>query len=257
VLAPFLLMRLAMQQRTSRVFLALAAACVGCGEDDYDGSLSRGDLGRGTFVYGCVSESDTACVGRSASALPAVVAVGSLFDVRFSIATGPQPTVASPLTDLVRHTNSGFLVEAAGIFPLLALNGNREVVDIKHLRAAEIDEVRVQHGKELPARALQLAVGEELELTAQPFDADGVLLAGALDYAWTSSDEAVVSVDSLSDLRRVRIRAAALGAATLRVAVSGADYVVKVTVAEAEAASPEVSDAGVADDASLSDGAVP
>jgi len=253
-LAFFLLKLPVMRARTPWLFLI--AALGGCPDDTYDQTAARGDLGNGEFVYGCLGDTDVACLGDPDPAWPRAVAVGGLFDVRFaSDRDGAQPTVISPASEFAKKSAGGFFVQSAGTFALLAVNGNREVIDIKHLRAADIAEVRVQRGRELPARQLTLGAGERVELGAQPVDAAGLALAGALEYAWSSDDERVLSVDSLSDLRKVRVRGLSNGRATLHVQVSGADFAIDVTVGDgaAEDGGADGADASALDDAGDSD----
>jgi hypothetical protein len=223
-------------------------ALVGCfDEDDYEETRTRGDLGQGAFVYGCYNTTDTSC-DDGGTELPRGLALGSRFDLRFSIKSGPQPSVISPVTDVVRRVDGVFQVEGVGGFALLAVNGNREVLDFKHLRAAEVDEIRVQRGRELPSASLRLAPKESTQLLALPYDRGGVALGGALEYAWSSSDERLLSVESLPQLNRVRVRAGTSpGRATLRVALSDTIYEVAVQIGDGSAAVE--SDAGAALDA--------
>lgn len=213
------------------VGFAAALALVGCfDDDDYEDTRSRGDLGKGTFVYGCYNETDTSC-DDGGTDLPRAIAVGSRFDMRFSISSGVQPTVISPATDLVRRAGEAFEVRAPGQFPLLAVNANREVIDIKHLRAADVEQIRVQRSRELPAASLRLAPRESATLLALPYDHGGVKLGGALTYEWSSSNEALLSVESLPELNRVRVRAGrSEGKATLLVRLPDAMYEVTVQI---------------------------
>jgi hypothetical protein len=213
--------------------LAFAA----CFEDDpeYDETRERGDLGNGRFVYDCFNQTDTACEDGSAE-LPKLLAVGGRFELRFAVESGAQPSVITPSFDFARRIDGGFQVRAPGQFALLAVNGNREVIDIKHLLAAEIAEVRVQKRSDLPTASVRLGVGESVELTAAPFDAFGAKLGGALDYAWSSADEALLRVESLPALNRVRVRAVTSGRVALHVEVAGANHVVDVVVGTGERA---------------------
>jgi hypothetical protein len=237
-------------------------AVAGCLEgDDYEESRLRGDLGRGTFLYGCYNASDTSCEGGN-DALPKALAVGSRFDLRFSIESGPQPSVIAPAGDLVRRVDGAFEVRSAGEFALLAVNGNREVIDLKHLRGADVAEIRVQQGRALPSATLALSPRQGVELLALPFASGGVQLGGALGYAWSSSDERLLVVDSLPGLNRVRVRAGGgAGRALLRVETAGAMYEIAVQIGagggdvDADGGAPDagVPDAGSAGDAQALD----
>lgn len=228
-------------------------ACAACFEDDpeYDASRERGDLGNGRFVYDCFNQTDAACEDGRGD-LPKLLAVGGRFELRFAVESGAQPSVIAPSFDFVRRIDGGFQVRAPGQFALLAVNGNREVIDLKHLLAAEIAEVRVQRRGDLPTASLQLSPGEAVELTAAPFDAAGAELGGALDYAWSSPDEELLRVESLPALHRVRVRAGASGRVQLQVEVAGAIHAVDVVVGTGERAP----DAGTADAADLGDAEV-
>jgi hypothetical protein len=204
-------------------------------EPEYDETRERGDLGNGRFVYDCFNQTDTACEDGSAE-LPKLLAVGGRFELRFAVESGAQPSVIAPSFDFVRRIEGGFQVRTPGQFALLAVNGNREVIDLKHLLAAEIAEVRVQKRSELPTASLRLAAGEAVELTAAPFDAFGAKLGGALDYAWSSADEALLRVESLPALNRVRVRALTSGRVALQVEVAGATHAVDVVVGTGELA---------------------
>jgi hypothetical protein len=214
----------------------------GCDEDE-DLPGERGDLGEGNFVYRCLGVNDSACASGTA-VLPQVMAVGGRFDMSFAVASGPLPAVISPASELVRRENGAFEVLQGGLFALLAVTGNSEVIDIKHLAAAPIAEVRVQRDKELPVARLSLLPGESATVGAVPFDAQGVTLGGALSYVWRSNNEALVSVESLPQLNKVRIRGNAVGAAALIVDVAGKSFSVAVEVGSRDAG---LSDAGQAD----------
>jgi hypothetical protein len=235
--------------------LGLALALSGClhEDDDYNDSRTRGDLGAGDFAYGCFNDTDITCAD-SDHGLPRAIAVGGRFDLRFAIKSGPQPTVIAPASDFVRTVEGGFQVRGAGEFALLAVNGNREVVDIKHLRGAEIEEVRVQEDDtDLPATTLHLDRHQAARLLAVPYGSRGVELGGALSYAWTSTDDSLVSIETLSALNRVRVRAGnKAGKGALQIDVAGKTFTVNVEIGPAEAA-PEMQDAGTATDGSLAD----
>jgi hypothetical protein len=227
--------------------VGLSTLAGGCPEDE-DLPGERGDLGVGNFVYQCVGVTDTACTG-DAAVLPQALAVGSRFNMTFAVRSGASPLVISPATDIVRREDGAFMVLQSGVFPLLAVTGSNEVVDIKHLQAAAIAEVRVQKPKELPVASLTLSPGDAVTLSAVPFDVRGVQLGGGLVYGWRSSDDARLSIETLPQLNAVRVRARAAGRATLMVDVTGKTFSVSVQVGG------DVPDASVAErDAAVVDG---
>ena len=233
-----LVLPLRARARAASLCLGWALLLAACPDDDreLDETRGRGDLGRGRFVYDCFNQTDTACQSGEAE-LPKALAVGGRFELRFAIESGAQPSVIAPSFEFVKRIDGGFQVRAAGDFALLAVNGNREVIDIKHLHAAEIAEVRVQRRSELPVASLQLSRGESVELSAVPVDAQGSELGGALDYAWRSEDEELLRLESLPALNRVRVRAGPEdGATQLVLVVGGTSHMVSVRVGSGERA---------------------
>jgi hypothetical protein len=237
-----------MRISTLLAVVGLTLLAPGCeDEEDWD-PRERGDLGNGRFVYECLNETDSACTDGGAAVLPLAVAVGGRFDMLFDVSSGPQPMVIAPAGDFVRRVDRGFQVQREGEFALLAVNGNSEVIDLKHLRAAQTAEVRVQIGEQLPVARLALAEGQTVSLLAVPFDRQGVRLGGALAYAWRSSDESLLSFESISQLNRVRVRGHRAGTTTLVVEVAGTPFSVAVQVGA------PISDAGVRTDAAVGGG---
>lgn len=212
---------------------------------------SRGELGVGQFDYQCFNETDITCIDDDPRP-PRAIAVGGRFDLRATQESGPQPTVYAPAMDLVRSIEGGFQVRARGEFAILALNGNREVVDLTHLRGMEIEEVRVrEEDSELPSTTLRLEPQKTLRVLAVPYGAGDIKLGGAVTYAWSSSDESVVSIETLNALNRVRVRAGGKpGSAMLLIDVGSKSFTINVEVASGDVAK----DAGSASDAE-SDGA--
>jgi hypothetical protein len=209
--------------------------------DDYepDYTPERGDLGTGKFIYQCLGESDATCAVTER--YPQAIAVNARFGMRFATYDGVQPVVIAGAPSFTQTVVGGFKALRAGQLAMLAVNGNREVIDIKHFRSAEIAEVRVKQGDALPQEEIDLVPGEPIELSAVPFDFIGVELAGALDYAWTSGDPTLVAVETLSDLSRIRIRALREGETTLNVMVGGQ---VHALVVRASGEAPPEPDAG-------------
>lgn len=226
---------------------------VACDDFEPDITRERGDLGRGKFIYECLGETDSACESATTK-FPQAVAVNSRFAMRFAIDSGVQPAVIPGASTFVQSVVGGFKVLRAGELALLAVNGNREVIDIKHLRSAPIAQVRVRRGASLPEAELNLQTGESVELTAVPFDALGVELGGAVDYAWSSEDPQIARVETFADLNRIRIRALRSGDTTLNVTAGGENLSLVVHTSGADLdpdATAPIADAGTQDDAGV------
>jgi hypothetical protein len=233
-----------MRPQTLAAAVGLSLLLHGCDENDDFDAPDRGELGNGHFLYECLNDTDSACLDGGTATLPQAIAVGGRFDMRFPVVSGAQPTVIAPASAFVRRAGTGFEVLREGQFALLAVNGNTEVVDFKHLRAANTAEVRVQVGSQPPVARLALAEGQTASLVAAPFDRDGIKLGGALVYTWRSSDPSCVSVDSLTQLNRVSVRANNACVANLITEVAGTTFSVAVQVGGALPDAGIVADAG-------------
>lgn len=243
--------------RVSSISHVLGLACLlgSCveGADDYEDARERGDLGVGAFEYGCLNSTDLTC-DESDYGLPTAIAVGGRFDLQFETDSGPQPTVIAPTSDFVGASAGGFQVRAPGLFALLAVNGNREVVDLKHLRGAEIEEIRVQEeGSDLPSTTLHLDRRQSARVLALPYGLRGVPLGGALSYTWSSGDDSLVTIESLSALNRVRLRAGdKAGRTELQIDVGGKVFSVAVEVGRQDMSSDAGPSTDAGDDAGAS-----
>lgn len=223
---------------------AVAAACaLGCG--DYVGSPPPddrpGQLGRGRFEYYCVGDDDPACdEGETRGDFPGSFAVGGKFRLEFAWkdpadADEPLPELQAAAPSRLARKGEVFTALAAGFSSVLAVHGNSEVADFINLHAAEPASVRVERDG-LGVDAVQLAVGEELELRARVRDVDGVQLAGSLSYTWALADEAVAALEG-SGRGRVRVRGVAPGVVTLSVVHAGVSAELQVEVTGAEGTS--------------------
>src|ERR1700712_901225 len=107
----------------SQISLALLAAALlgGCTTPDPN---QVGELGKGTFSYGCVNSADSTCQVPE-SVLPFAVAVGGRFNVKFTAKNGSFANVEIPTTALVAKRETGFEVIKAGVHPILAIRGLR------------------------------------------------------------------------------------------------------------------------------------
>lgn len=189
-----------------------------------------GELGTGTFAYRCLGDGDPACVDGS-TGTPQVVAVQARFGMTFLPSGGSAPrSVVAGSSEFLTTVNGGFEVKKPGALALLAVNGEGTVVDLKHLRAAEISALRVTPLQgQLPITALSLGLGESVELAAWPADVTGVTLAGSLPYQW-QVDGSIVMLETPETLRKVRLRARAYGSTTVQVSAGGKSHTLQVQV---------------------------
>lgn len=201
----------------------------------------RGELGKGTFSYECFGVTDIACRSGSPT-FPSGIAVGGRFALDYDPGEGISPNVVPASGDSIAKLPGGFRMLRAGYAALFAVDGERRVEDLIHVRGATIDAVRVRVDGGLPVARLRLAVDEEHELSAVPMDEFDVELAGALDYEWLSEDEALFELQTLDDVDRVRVRGVSGGEASLLVRVGDAEYTLSVEVGGGAMPSP----AGVA-----------
>jgi hypothetical protein len=239
-----------------RTVCALMLLASGCDEDGLEDG-EAGELGRGNFVYECVNASDALC----APTAPHVLAVGARFRMSFSVERGARPLVIAPSEQLVRERNGAFQVMAAGTLPMFAVDGERRVIDILHLRAASIAELRLETEDGRPLTELRLSPGQQLQVTAVPLDPDRDVLGGAIDYRWNNESPDLLAIDATETSNRVVLRALGMGEAKFRVETSDKlAFPRSVHVGSADAGGPSALDGsldgGIDASAWMGDGAV-
>ncbi|HEU4534836.1 MAG TPA: Ig-like domain-containing protein [Polyangiaceae bacterium] len=222
--------------------IGAAAALGGCDPDDFDRSLSEGELAKGDFKYACVSPADVACEYRctfftceasatneQASLFPENIAVGALFALSYEYdgtASGGSRYRVQPASPAwVDEAGAGaggesktFVARRAGQLAFLARDQGGRVIDLLHVAFVPLHHLEVNDFG-AAAVSVPLEPGDSYSLQVYPQGVDGRQLGGALTYAWTSSDEAVALVAQGSASDRVKIEAKAPGTATVRVAV--------------------------------------
>jgi hypothetical protein len=233
----------------------------GCGFGS-DTPGTSGQLGEGQFTYECEDPSgDPVCnegsaldrsqveadLGRSLE-LPRAVAVGAIFDVRYTgdVTTDDfdrlSLTVESSNTEEVQQASDGFVIDAPGRFPFLARDREERIVaDFTYLTAAEPDALELWHDGQ-PVTSIDMTEGTDTDLAAISLDAEGHALAGSLEFQWTSSDESIAAVDKIGTIGapgaasairadEVRLVARGAGQANLTVSAAGLLYTVSIDIA--------------------------
>lgn len=193
--------------------------------------LRQPNLGRGDFEYLAIDDGDAML---DPSALPAAIAVGARFDLDFAAAVPLSASGVSVHSGSAFVTSHGatFEVDLPGRFVMLAIHQGH-VVDLAHLTSRPVDDVVVEDMDGYVLTDLSLAVGEVAELRALPLDDEARLLAGALQYEWTTDDDAVVEVRGAGlDPRRVMLTAHAPGVVDVQVRTGEATQRLSVVVEE-------------------------
>lgn len=205
-----------------------------------------GELSNGGFTYFCASDDDLACQNDlfGASDVPPAIAVGAHFDLQFTppIISDKDPSVtrlvpASPLMLGVEAglgtDTTGFRFAKEGTVAVLAEHGN-EVVDFVHLTGARVESIALVDGLGDQVGEVSISVTDASErISALPRDDAGHTLAGALKYAWQSSDESVLSLSTAfgGSPNQVTLVPHQAGAVTVSVSVQDQTVSLPVTVA--------------------------
>ncbi len=218
--------------RDARLWLAasLAMAAAGCSSTPPDSTT--GELGRGHFQYICAGTNDVWCPdGIEAQSFPSAFAVMGSFSLAYYPEDGKAlPEVQPGSRSAITKQGDVFTIQMPGYVAVLAQTTFGDVVDLLHLSARPVAQLEIEAGG-APLSMAELGLGERVRLRARPQDAGGVLLAGSLSYAWTSTDETVVRLTSDGASRQVEIEAVGTGSAELQIAVGGhfAQFVVQVS----------------------------
>jgi hypothetical protein len=238
--------------------IAIAALTPGCGDGALDGTL--GEIGEGVFRYDCVADGDARCNTTNAvdatalgadlgidPELPGAVAVGARFDLSYlgDYITGDGDPlfldVVSARKDVVSDSG-GFIVEEPGTYAFLAHNPQGYVADFVHLDAVAISELEIWHEEQRKNEVELVELGETNVAVVASSDRP-MALAGGLGYAWSSSDDTIVGIDSVGSIGtpngveinddEIRVVALAAGTAILTVSVDGISKELTVTVTAA------------------------
>ena len=225
-------------------FLPIFLVLSGC-TDSYtpEPDPGYGELGVGVFLLECAGQSDPACIagGSEATSFPRAFAVGGRFGLRYDWRDSddehfgdPLPQIQSAAPQLLARSGEAFTAVVAGYAAVLAVTGDSEVVDIRHLYLAEVATLEVVPFDDplvTPLLELNLEPGETLDVLVRPVDDDGVALSGRLDYTWSTSDLNAVDIPGAGgDSGRRKLAAFAPGKATITVTLGERTTEVLVTV---------------------------
>ncbi len=229
--------------RLNFAFVAALTTLAAPGCDAVDDRPARpGELGAGDFLYVCVGDADPLCAQQSvAETFPERIAVGARFGLDFSprgsfSSDGVALRVEAPNEAVVSAELDTYSIEQAGYQVFLAVTNEREVVDLKHILAANIERISVRTMDSQDLDTIDLLVGESITVTAVPQDRLRSTLAGSLDYAWSIADASVAEVVTVDEDFDVTIEAVAEGSTTLivRAGAFTQELAVEVTLEDTE-----------------------
>jgi hypothetical protein len=211
----------------------VAALTAGCSAG------TGGELSNGSFAYVCTTSTDVHCQDSifPSNLLPNAVAVGGQFNITY---TGETPVTedgvefqvrvvpASP--SMVESVNgAGFRITSPGEVAFLGRGANGVVSDFVHVHASVVDRIgMISSGQDVTT--VEVDASFDVSITANPIDKDGQTLGGGLDYSWTSSNDAIVSVASSGLDNHATITGNAAGTAMVSVTAGDATADIAVTV---------------------------
>lgn len=240
-----------------RVWLLLAALPACTDDYKYEPDPGFGELGVGVFLYECPTSGDSFCDdGNPAPVFPQAFALGGRIHLQYDWKddsdhfSDPLPQLQSASPALLSGTNDGFTALATGYAAVLAVTGNSEIVDLRHLHIREIASLQVSHQSEtLALTELQLEPGSDALMQARAVDADDVTLGGVLGYAWSTGDADVLIITAGADSGQARVQAVNPGETTLTLALGEQSVVVNVTVSADQVTTSDTdSSSGSSDD---------
>ncbi len=222
--------------RSATLWLLLApmAAC-DPPEDPPPDPTMDGELMRGEFEYRCAGSNDAFCVDFVANRFPQRFAVGGNFEVGFnpSISVVVTPGVQTSAPALLEPTSTGvvagFRFARPGTAALLAIINDEEMVDYLHVTAERVlsyyfsDDQGAAGVTEIVMRP-----GESRRITVEPRGELGQVLAGTLEYAWSTDEPAIARTASDTRARTVQIQAVDVG--RTRLLVEGGEVMGSVEV---------------------------
>ena len=221
-----------------RTLLLLAALSACTNDYEYEPDPGYGELGVGVFLYECPTSGDPFCDnGNPATMFPAAFALGGRVHLQYDWKddsdhfSDPLPQLQSASPQLLAPASDGFTAVATGYAAVLAVTGNSEIVDLRHLHIREIDRLQVSNlGDTLAITELPLEPGTETVLQARALDSDAVTLGGVLGYAWSTGDPDILTIVAGADSGQVRVQAGKPGDTTLTLLLGEHTVTLPVTV---------------------------
>lgn len=225
---------------------ALAALCVaGCSSAD---ATRTGDLGRGRFGYRCISAADVACMGTddTADTFPTSIGVGSQFELLFEVTREQErvgnPRIRSASAEYLESLGeNGFIARKPGIASIYAqASTDGKLVDFTSIRVKPLSRLGIveRHTSNVTETTTDTPIGATIDLkvgdrplwTSRPFGPRDEPLAGVIKLEWTSSDAAIVQVETQGPAPEVTLNALAAGTATITVTDGTVQTTTNVTV---------------------------
>ncbi len=212
-----------LRSATLWVLLAPLAACDPPDEPPPDPTMG-GELMRGEFEYRCAGSNDAFCVDFVAQRFPQRFAVGGNFEVGFNptVSIVATPGVQSSAPSLLEPTSSGvisgFRFNRPGTAALLAVINDEEMVDYLHVTAERVLSYHFSdEAGAVGVTEIVMQPGESRRVTVEPRGEFGQVLAGTLEYTWSTDEGGIARTASDTQGRTVQIQAVAAGRTRLLV----------------------------------------
>lgn len=227
-----------MRRLAWRGLFAAMLANVGC--DDVEPQQPEvvllGSLGRATFTYECAGPGDAQCDVdadlaplREDSPFP-LIAVGSRFELSAeSTGIGPLDLGSASGAFLSLDADGRTMTaERPGVVSVVALQGGSplDFADVELVEAANLKILQATPEGSFEGAEVDIGNGEvsaevDVEFTfkfrAVMTDADGTILAGDVDCAWTSSDPSVAEITTDPEENIVTVVSGQAGSAVITV----------------------------------------
>lgn len=194
-----------------------------------------GELMRGEFEYRCAGSNDAFCVDFVAQRFPQRFAVGGSFEVGFnpSVSIVATPGVQTSAPSLLEPTSTGviasFRFDRPGTAALLAIINDEEMVDYLHVTAERVLSYHFSDDDGMDGvTEIVMQPGESRRITVEPRGELGQVLAGTLEYTWSTDEPSIARTASDTQARTVQIQAEAIG--RTRLLVEGGDVTGSVEV---------------------------
>lgn len=247
---------------TPLLLLTLLSACTD--SYDHDPAPKYGEFGVGAFLYRCPAAGDPTCPSGASIApeFPRSLALGSQIDLEFTWQddedhrNDPLPQLQTATSARLRDDGGIFTAVAPGFVAILAVTGNSQVVELAHLKIAEIDRlqvVRTDDSNAAPLLRLDLLTGEDFDLQGAAVDASNVRLGGILPFSWSSADPATLEIVAGGSTGLVRVKARSTGTTELTLTQGPHTLTLPVTI-EPGGGSSSSGDGDSSDSSSSGDG---